>query len=467
MKIREKSKEHLKKYPNFNQLLNNELFFKHYELLQHALSKNRLLSRKFFIDRIDSKIPTNTKKKAEIKIEKEQIDSVNPDKINPAQELDTILQDYHIKAGKTTKKFHKYNRENKVFSSGYKLLHKNKSEKHLHTQLFKNNPLLMRNQSDMNLFYIGQNKQIEPAESKYIGTLSRFQDLIDYVGIVKNADGDMTNIKVRTSNFYQKYPIAQMNDLVRKREDEMKQMNKEIENNSKIINLTKNTINRIMIKPNYFEENEKRPFKKIFSGKKSENESNISNSNLVNPKKKSMNTTSSTGFYSPHSTYRKSFYHNTNKFSSSPSPLIHTNRKAALRKSLTLSHSAIDLFSLDSFSSSSYGVRKINFELVEGMYNKLRKCENIIETSKLIERCFSKDVINKFTGKGKGQVYNVIVNTKRTAGSKKVKDEINKIYDSKIPYETSKKVRQLNEIESTINNFDFRFFKSLINSKIK
>ena len=43
----------------------------------------------------------------------------------------------------------------------------------------------------------------------------------------------------------------------------------------------------------------------------------------------------------------------------------------------------------------------------------------------------------------------------------------NKIYDSKIPYETSKKVRQLNEIESTINNFDFRFFKSLINSKIK
>ena len=157
MKIREKSKEHLKKYPNFNQLLNNELFFKHYELLQHALSKNRLLSRKFFIDRIDSKIPTNTKKKAEIKIEKEKIDSVNPDKINPAQELDTILQDYHIKAGKTTKKFHKYNRENKVFSSGYKLLHKNKSEKHLHTQLFKNNPLLMRNQSDMNLFYIGQN----------------------------------------------------------------------------------------------------------------------------------------------------------------------------------------------------------------------------------------------------------------------------------------------------------------------
>lgn len=465
MKNRQKSKDRLKKSPNLNQLLKNELFFKHYELLQHALNKNRLLSPKFFIDRIQSKIPTNKKRKVKIQIEKEQIDSFTPDKTNPAQELDNTLKDYHAKASKNKKTFLKFNRENKMFSVGYNLLHKNKSEKYLHTQLFKNNPLLMRNQSDINLFYYGQNSQINPVESKYIRTLSRFQDLIDYVGLVKNVDGGMKNEKFSSSGFYQKYPIPETNEKIRKKDNEINQWNKKIEDNSKIINLTKNTINCITVNPNYFEENEKKPPKTIYSGKKSENENNILNSNLTNPKKKSMNSTSSTGFYSPHSTYRSSFYHNSNKISYSPSPV--TRRKKALRKSLTLSHSVIDLFSLDSFSSSSYGTRKMNYELVEGMYNKLRKCENIIETSKLIERCFSKDVINKLTGKGRGQVYNVIVNTKRTASSKKVKDEINKIYDSKVPYETNKKIKQLNEIEEIINSFDFRFFKSLINSKIK
>ena len=109
-------------------------------------------------------------------------------------------------------------------------------------------------------------------------------------------------------------------------------------------------------------------------------------------------------------------------------------------------------------------------ERMTGIYNNA--FENICKNLLLVSAMRGNDIQNNAKEFSeylteKHNLYNVIVNTKRTAGSKKVKDEINKIYDSKIPYETSKKVRQLNEIESTINNFDFRFFKSLINSKIK
>ena len=50
------------KRPNINFLLNKDLFFKHYEVLTHALSTNRMFSRKFFINRIESKVPKVKKK---------------------------------------------------------------------------------------------------------------------------------------------------------------------------------------------------------------------------------------------------------------------------------------------------------------------------------------------------------------------------------------------------------------------
>ena len=51
------------KRPNINLLLNKDLFFKHYEVLTHALSTNRMFTRKFFINRSESKVPKVKKKK--------------------------------------------------------------------------------------------------------------------------------------------------------------------------------------------------------------------------------------------------------------------------------------------------------------------------------------------------------------------------------------------------------------------
>ena len=124
------------KRPNINLLLNKDLFFKHYEVLTHALSTNRMFSRKFFINRIESKVPkVKKKKKQSQKLNIEPIESEIHDKTNPAEDLDLLLKNYCNKAAKTTKNFYQYYNDNKNFLSGYKLLHRNQSERKMNPPL--------------------------------------------------------------------------------------------------------------------------------------------------------------------------------------------------------------------------------------------------------------------------------------------------------------------------------------------
>ena len=176
-------------------------------------------------------------------------------------------------------------------------------------------------------------------------------------------------------------------------------------------------------------------------------------------------STSSTGFYSPNSTYRNSFYHNSHNFSNSQSPVQETNKKKYNRKSV--SYHSTERLSFDSFSTTNFGAKKVDFDKIENMYNKLRKCANLNESNKIVEKNFTKDVINNFTNKNKSQIYNLLLESKKHARALNVRKEVIKIYNSKIPYKTGVKLRELEEIEDNFSNFDFKFFKSIIGSKIK
>ena len=457
------------KRPNINLLLNKDLFFKHYEVLTHALSTNRMFSRKFFINRIESKVPkVKKKKKQSQKLNIEPIESVIPDKANPAEDLDLLLKNYCNKAAKTTKNFYQYYNDNKNFLSGYKLLHRNQSERKMNPTLFKTNPLLVKSQSDLNLLFLGKGEKIEPSELKYIKSLNNYNDYIEYISLLRNNDNDVNDVKVRTSKYVTNYPVLKAKEEEEKREKEEKENQKGIEENTKNIEITNDTLIKLKENPNFFEDKNTTVSKKTNTYKTFINcESEIASisSSSLNKNKKKMNSTSSTGFYSPNSTYRNSFNHNSHNFSISQSPAQEINRKKYNRKSV--SYHSLDLLSFDSFSTTNYGAKKVDFDKIENMYNKLRKCANLNESNKVVERGFTKDVINNFTNKNKSQIYNLMLETKKHAKALNVRKEVIKIYNSKIPYKTGVKLRELEEIEDTFSKFDFKFFKSIIGSKIK
>lgn len=122
-------------------------------MLQHSLSNNRMFTQKYFVNRIQSKIPSfkRNKMKRNNSI-KEGLSSIDNEPPNPADVIDSLIKEYSDKAAKTTKNFNKMNEQNNIFISGYKLF----KNKHTDERLFRSHPLLMKSQSELNLFMIGK-----------------------------------------------------------------------------------------------------------------------------------------------------------------------------------------------------------------------------------------------------------------------------------------------------------------------
>lgn len=464
-----------RKVPNINSLLKKDYFFKHYEVLQHALTKNSLFRDKTYFKKPITSIPLeNVKKKKQVKDSEEN---------NPAEELDNDFNKYEKISERVMKEFKTYNKENKFFSTTYKLF-KNQSDKNFRRKtsqkllqksqsignikslkikeknpnnyqtLFKISPLLLTSPKDIKLKFLGAKEKIIPSDLKYIQFLSNIGDYLDYIAIKRESfkDNEYANVKLKNSRYFQQHNKKLEKEYHKRKTQEYFTNKYEIEKSKNIISSTKNTIEAF------------------------ENDS-LSIGPLSTRKNKKMDLTSSTGLFSPRisQTFRKSSYgvekkSSVSSFSQNQNEGISRDisiiKKTPVRerlKSISYNSKKELTNTLDTNKEQSFK----NAKSKEEMYNGLKN-ETLITPSsmKTIEKNLNIETKKINQQNYQNQVFHLVRNTVNKAGAYNIKKEFSKIYENKIPYKTKEKIEDLEESEKIIQQLDFNFFKCLIKSNI-
>lgn len=447
--------ELFKKKPSIHKLLKNKIFFNDYHQLKYALKTTRLIPYDFMIQRIQPKLKIeNTKKQKSHSLENLS---------HPASQLDYILQEGQLQFEKNKEIFQNYKNSNDSFVKHYKLLVKNnsarnnlksnnykdkeiKSKKEKIDNLFKSTGILLKEPNDLYFYYLysSKNKKIKLSKEKSIKYLEKIKGFLIKDSSKISYENESNNMN--SINESEKSSLNEDSKSIIQKNQELQYF----------ISKTKQTLKSISENKNYLDD---------FSSRKT-------------PK---LNRTSSTNFFSPNATYINYYNSLQNKVGKKKLNIPLKINKNILNKDLE----NISLpkksrkSSLDSLSNIMY--KKSNSE---SLFSTKIKNANLTPKNK-IEFCFekiksnpklNKDEINNigdllydnkipFDSKGSinsFQFYKSIKNTQDKINEFNIKNSIRKIYVHKIPNNTKKKFKELDELENKIQYFKGKLYKSAL-----
>ena len=306
IKLSPKKNNYKNKSINFSKILNSDLFFQSSGMIKMALNKNRLLDRDFGVKRAKAKIDIGKKNKIKIspegkqKIKKskeeEQTDNTYFRKREIPFELADIIENNQIKFEKVFDSFHNIKNKNDLFAAHWQYvqqsIQKNKNkgkqinfndvkkeqllkniknydfskrdkielelEKKLTEKIFKSNPLMIKNNTDM-LFYflsIYKDKNINFQEQNTTKYLNKVKDILDYMEVLLDYKTDQMNEDIEAQNnkflMKRKEKIDEEN-LKQNQEQEKQNIIDNIES-KKMIHKTKWSIKLLNKNKKYFED---------------------------------------------------------------------------------------------------------------------------------------------------------------------------------------------------------------------
>ena len=345
-----------KKRIKFGDVLNSKIYFQHSSKVQMALNQYRMLSSDFHIKRVKPKIDTGKKRKKENKDKNNnsELNSSNDsikkiEKEEIPEELYNILIDYQKKFLKEDEKYHtikEYNdnvlsfwhyinqstkkKERDLLLKKYSI--KNDKDKvNLYSDevrkftnnLFKTNPLLIRNTNNYDIFffylfefkkYYKNEIKLKNVKKKALSFLEKLKDFSEYEEIKKDnyLDPITREIKLKNSKYIKDLGIKMRNEILKNREMRYLYNIKDINESTKMIKETKNTLQSLYRNRNIFED--KKTFHPLFSNNFNTIKSNynyfkkinnftksssvdVTRTNFYSPKATKMNSTISTDFY--------------------------------------------------------------------------------------------------------------------------------------------------------------------------
>lgn len=338
---------------NLSKVLNSDLFFESSTLIKLALNKNRILSKDFGIKRAKPKIDFGKKginhlspnsMKKEIKEEEEQNDNNLLKKKKIPFELADILDNNRTKFKKVYEAFHNMKEKNEIFISYWHYVQKSKErnrkknlkisyekrknndfleslkkydfstrdkielelQKKLTSNIFKSNPLMIKNNNDMLFYFLNmcKEKQINFREQNPTKYLTKIKEILDFMQTIIDYKDDK-DLKVQNSKFMMKRKKKIDEENLKLREEQHKQNIIDNIESKKMIKQTKKSM-KILTKnksyfedPNYFSNDY---ISSTFSNKKGKWKSYTPNKNIMMSKSTSNFFNNEKNFYSSKST---------------------------------------------------------------------------------------------------------------------------------------------------------------------
>ena len=295
---------------NLSKILNSDLFFASSGNIKMALNKNRIVNKDFGIKRAKPKIDIGKKNKICMSPTKKKLNRTSKEeelnenaffmKKRVPFELANIIEENKEKFKKVFDSFHEIKSKNDMFTSHWNYVQKsiqkikNKEnkvndndtkkdeysknlkkydfsnhdkielelEKKLTSKIFKSNPLMIKNNNDMLLYFLNMYKgnNIDFKEQNTTKYLNKVKDFLDYMEIIVEYKNDKSNPDIKTQNtkFLMKRKNKIEEENLKLEEDQQKQnaidvieskrMIKESNNTLKIINKNK----KFFEDPNYF-----------------------------------------------------------------------------------------------------------------------------------------------------------------------------------------------------------------------
>ena len=303
------------KTKNLSKILNSDLFFESSGMIKMALNKNRLLDRDFGIKRAKPKIDIGKKNKSisptikhfSKRLKEEENDNNNINNFFQKKEipfeLADIIENNKTKFKKVFDSFHDLKSKNDEFTTHWQFVqksveklkkkkkedivevHDKKNEeffknlkkyefsnrdkiemelqKKLSENVFKSNPLMIKNNNDMLFYYLYEykNKFINFKEQNPTKYLNKMKELLDFAEIYVDYKKDKANKDITTQNerFLMKRQQKIDEENMKLNEEKEKQNIIDNEISKKMIKQTKRTIKLLNKNKNYFED------KKYFS----------------------------------------------------------------------------------------------------------------------------------------------------------------------------------------------------------